>query len=186
MENRQSIASVSRRAFLTGGAKASQRAKQREVRAYLPWSTPERILAACDQCERCLSACPEGIIQKTAQGYPTVNFEKGECTFCESCKEACPQPVFYTDPEEIGERPLVWTLKAEISDACLAKNDIQCQSCQDHCDPRAIRFQYQRNAIAEPVIQIADCTGCGACVSVCPANCISIEEPVQDPADLRT
>ncbi len=169
--------SLSRRAFLkgrTGSGKGSDRVSDKH---YLPWTTPEGILQACHRCDACRQACPEGIIVQGDGGFPTVSFKEGECTFCGDCRTACPEPVFHQETESI------WPLKAFIHDSCLARQHIQCQSCQDHCDPKAIRFRFETGSIPQPIILQEACTGCGACVSVCPAGSLSVS--VVDPEAIK-
>ncbi|MEH6495130.1 MAG: ferredoxin-type protein NapF [Pseudomonas marincola] len=166
MENEQT--SVSRRAFLRGGKLNRQNIAPLP---HLPWAAPETILNACSQCDECQDACLENIIVKNKDGFPTVDFSNGACTFCSDCVKICPEPVF--DLTAINPQS-AWNLKAVIADDCLAKNAVQCQSCQDHCEVQAIGFHYVTSAIPTPVISLEDCTGCGACVSICPSSSIAV------------
>ncbi len=161
---------LSRRAFLRGRATPGYNGQEREARFYLPWATSHSILSACERCGECADACPEQIIIRGDGGFPTVSFAEGECTFCGDCATVCKAGVFTPD------QAFPWFLKAEIGDHCFTQKGIECRSCQDHCDARAIRFHYARGAIAEPVISQDICTGCGACVAVCPADCITVSE----------
>lgn len=166
MDNNQ--ARVSRRAFLRGGN--LNRHSSTEL-PHLPWAIPETIINACSQCNKCLDACPENIIVKNKDGFPNVDFLNGECTFCSDCVQICPEPVF----EFADNTPQnAWNLKAVIADDCFAKNAVQCQSCQDHCEVQAIEFHYVTSAIPTPAISLEDCTGCGACVSICPSSSITV------------
>ena len=166
MDNNQ--APVSRRTFLRGGN--LNRHSKAEL-PQLPWTIPGTIINSCSQCDKCLDACPENIIVKNKDGFPTVNFSDGECTFCSDCVQTCPEPVF----EFISTNPhTAWDLKAVIADDCFAMNAVQCQSCQDHCETQAITFHYVTSAIPTPVISLEDCTGCGACVSICPSSSIAV------------
>jgi ferredoxin-type protein NapF len=49
-----------------------------------------------------------------------------------------------------------------------------CRSCGESCDDKAITFALKLGGIAEPVLNIEQCTGCGACFSVCPVQVISL------------
>lgn len=68
---------------------------------------------------------------------------------------------------------------ARIGDACLTLRGVMCESCADICEQRAIRF-IRRGAIKQPLIDADACSGCGECLSVCPANAIAMPSPQAD------
>ncbi|OEF25540.1 ferredoxin-type protein NapF [Vibrio rumoiensis] len=135
----------------------------------LPWVKESQFSDLCTQCGECIKQCPTKIIQPSDGGFPRVDFQQGECTFCYQCAEACPEPLFHPKTET------AWQAKAHISDACLAKQNVDCRSCGDSCEPFAIKFKLAIGAVAQPHIELPDCTGCGACVSVCPTSAITIK-----------
>ncbi|WP_105901018.1 ferredoxin-type protein NapF [Vibrio gangliei] len=135
----------------------------------LPWVKNHLFTDLCTQCGKCQQACPEKIIKPTDGGFPRVDFTAGECTFCYQCAEACPEPLFI--PKE--EAP--WQVKAHINDDCLAKRNVDCRSCGDSCEPQAITFKLAVGSVAQPQITQDACTGCGACVSVCPTKAIVVK-----------
>lgn len=151
-----------RRALLRG------RTGRGALHARLPWLIAGRFLDGCTRCGACLDACPENIIAPSAGKFPSVDFTRGECTFCAACVDACPEPLFDRD------RPAPWHFKARVSEGCLAMRHIMCQSCEDACPNRAIAFRPVVGRLPTPEIDLALCTGCGACVSVCPAQAVSI------------
>jgi ferredoxin-type protein NapF len=155
--------SSNRRAFLRG------RSSRDGCQVRLPWLATRRFEDDCTRCGACLSACPENIITPVSGGFPSVDFSKGECTFCGACADACPETLF-----DRG-RAQAWQFKAVISDACLAKRQIMCRSCEDACADRAIAFTPVAGRFPSPDIRTDRCTGCGACVSVCPENAIAIQ-----------
>jgi len=137
-----------------------------------PWALAEDAFAArCTRCGDCLGACPTGILAKGRGGFPHVDFTRGECTFCGKCVDAC-------KPRALARRGAAapWTLKARIGDACLALQGVVCRSCGDRCEARAIRFRLAPGGVARPALDGAACTGCGACVAVCPAGVITMGE----------
>jgi ferredoxin-type protein NapF len=103
-------------------------------------------------------------------GLPALNFAKGECTFCGQCDAACPEPVFKSEPTAHFNHVMV------IGDECLAFRKVDCQACRDACPTQAIRFRPRLGGPFIPELNETLCTGCGACVSVCPANVIEINE----------
>lgn len=153
----------SRRSLLRGRLQAQAPALR------LPWALDDSAFTAnCNRCGDCLQACPEQIIIKADGGFPQVDFGAGACTFCHACVEVCQQPVFRHDGAP-------WQASAQISDACLTRQQVYCQNCKDACDARAIRFQFGLHGISQPRIDTDACTGCGACVAPCPTQAIQIQ-----------
>lgn len=154
---------VSRRALLRGHfARAPSRRP--------PWSCDDPIFTAhCTQCGDCLHACETGIIVRDEAGFPRVDFRHGECTFCQACVAVCDAPVFH-DPEA----NLPWTQVAHIGPACLGPQGIHCRSCGESCEAGAIHFAFNAQRVPEPEIDTQACTGCGACVAVCPTQAITV------------
>ncbi len=143
----------------------------------LPWIISESdFIDKCTQCHKCIDVCETEIISRDRQGYPIIDFEKGECTFCTKCKEVCDQPLFFhrQSNDECLFKP--WILDLSITSTCLAKNNVVCQSCMDVCEPAAITFSYERDgevcSIPQPQLTIDDCTQCGACITSCPQSAI--------------
>ncbi|MDN6087902.1 MAG: 4Fe-4S dicluster domain-containing protein, partial [Enterobacterales bacterium] len=65
-------------------------------------------------------------------------------------------------------------IQAEIQTNCLTQKGIECRSCQDACEPYAIRFAPHLSGIAKPTVDLDKCTGCGECVRGCPVDAIRI------------
>ena len=147
-----------------------------------PWALPEAgFVAQCSRCGDCLRACPQDILEKGRGGFPQVNFTWGECTFCGDCVRACNAGAFAVGPRQAAVRP-PWTARATIDAGCLARRGIACRSCSDHCPAAAIRFRLIVGGAALPELDAAACSGCGACVAVCPVQAIHIREngPVRE------
>lgn len=136
-----------------------------------PWAVADAraFAAACDACGRCAPACPEGIIAADRSGRPVVDFAKGGCSFCGACADRCPTGAL---SREGRDQP--WTLVAAIGASCLSFLGTDCRMCGDHCDAAAIRFRPLGGGRWLPTVEGADCTGCGACVSVCPVGAVSV------------
>ncbi|OBT09219.1 ferredoxin-type protein NapF [Shewanella sp. UCD-FRSSP16_17] len=125
----------------------------------------------CTRCNACIDACETKVLIKGDGGFPEIKFSEDECTFCQQCATVCEEKVFDVS------QALPWTIKASINDSCLTYKGVWCQSCKDACDPRAITFKMAVGQIPKPIIDIDACTGCGACVSPCPAQSITVTEP---------
>ena len=146
-----------------------------------PWSIEaSKFVDICERCDNCIDACPEKILFRGEGGYPEVNFKKGECTFCAECVDACEVKAFQYlktgEEHDICAKPsTAWHLKVQIKENCLSLNAITCRVCGDNCDEQAIRFQLKVGGVSEPLIDQDKCTGCGACLYVCPDNAVAIE-----------
>jgi ferredoxin-type protein NapF len=72
-----------------------------------------------------------------------------------------------------------WSLRAVIdADACVAGRGVECRSCVDPCEQRAICMRLQVGGAAIPEVNISNCNGCGACFAVCPVQAIRMQ-PVE-------
>jgi ferredoxin-type protein NapF len=162
------VTASSRRAFLFG-ARAPQAPVHRP-----PWSVAD-FTAACTGCGDCLKACPESILVLDAGHRPRVDFTAGQgaCTFCAACADVCTAPAFLDADERALTPPWLW--QATITDACLTHTGVMCQSCKDACGENAIRFAYATGRVAQPIIDAARCTGCGACAAPCPVTAIAFQ-----------
>lgn len=64
---------------------------------------------------------------------------------------------------------------AAIGPTCLAyAQNVVCRSCGDACDAAALRFSPRLDGAALPVVLTERCTGCGACLPVCPTGAITL------------
>lgn len=131
-----------------------------------PW-TADDFTDRCARCRACVDACPEGVLFIGGGGYPELRFTDGGCTLCRACVDVCDAPVFDT-----GRPAFPW--RARIESNCLALANVHCQSCQDACEWRAIRFVPQLGHAPTPRLDTAACTGCGACQAQCPNHAITM------------
>jgi len=130
----------------------------------------------CSRCDACIHACDEGIVVRGDGGYPQINFQNGACTFCGDCATACEDNALIVPAQDAAP----WNLLAHISEDCLSANGVTCRVCGDRCDARAIRFQLAVGGIANPILDPAACTGCGACVQPCPTGVITIKHMTEE------
>ncbi|KOO15862.1 ferredoxin [Vibrio xuii] len=139
----------------------------------LPWlANSARFTDLCTRCGKCAENCETNIIINGDGGFPQVDFSRGECTFCYGCAQACPESLF--EPEQNNP----WNAKASMTDGCLAKQNVECRSCGDMCETMAIQFKLEIGKVAQPNIDLDECTGCGACVAVCPTSSINVSNLV--------
>lgn len=149
-----------------------------------PWALQEPVFVdQCTRCHECIAACEEDIIFIGDGGFPEVDFNRGECTFCEACLDTCTPSALYKQESTHTEQQAFY-FDIKIDESCLAKQKTHCQSCKDVCEPGAISMPWPKNvssgAIQTPKISIEDCTSCGACISTCPTQSISIS-PIASP-----
>lgn len=132
-----------------------------------PWTTAQ-FTDDCQRCHACIQHCPEQILKKGRGSFPEVDFSKGECTFCKRCAEVCPT-------ETIGQIDAPWALKIQINPNCLAQQNVVCVTCGEFCEYQAIHFAPKLGGIAQPEVNLEQCTGCGACFSTCPTQAIQLQ-----------
>jgi len=137
-----------------------------------PWLiAPDLFTDECTRCNKCIEQCPQGILVAGDGGFPRVDFSRGECTFCGDCTRHCEADLFSHSPTDTHPG---WNHKAGIGERCLTKFGVMCRSCEDACEPQAIRFILMVGKMPQPDIDIHACTGCGACISPCPETAISM------------
>ncbi|MEE8364272.1 MAG: ferredoxin-type protein NapF [Gammaproteobacteria bacterium] len=144
-----------------------------------PWAIAEvDFISACNHCGDCVKCCPTQIIRMGRGQYPVIDFESGECLFCDECLNACHSGAITRTPEA-----LPWSISARIDEhKCIAFQQVECRSCFDPCENRAIRMQYRINSTAVPIIDASCCNGCGACYSTCPVQAIEMKPSSEDSA----
>jgi ferredoxin-type protein NapF len=165
--------SLSRRSFLSGTFSSPV------VELPPPWALPQPLFAqTCSRCDACITACPSRIVRHGAGSFPCIDFLQGTgvCTFCGDCATACLPLALRRNADKPPWQP-PWQLKAGLGASCLAQRDVVCRSCGDACGEAAIRFRPQLGGAARPELDAARCTGCGACVGVCPVAAIKVTQP---------
>jgi len=168
---------VTRRGFLTGAVLTSEGREQidRQVRpagVEPPWIAGHCSIEACRDCDGpCVAACEADIVRRHPDGHafdgvPWLDFSAGACTWCGACAEACPIDSVTVESEQ---QPRLGCAVLD-TDGCFAWQSVVCVSCRFACPERAIGA----DALSRPTIVAEACTGCGACVAVCPQHSISI------------
>ena len=161
-------AQVSRMQFLRGDFTG----KEAPLRP--PWAIVESLFTdICTKCGECISQCPSQIIKQARANYPVIDFSAGECSFCGECVDVCKPHALFDKQQETP-----WSIKVSINhDVCIAHQGVECRSCFDPCEARAIMMPPRLGGISIPLISTDTCTGCGACFSVCPVQAITLGLP---------
>ncbi|GGW34750.1 nitrate reductase [Gemmobacter lanyuensis] len=154
---------ASRRQFLTG------RVAKPAPEFRPPWTSELRLAQHCTACGDCAPACPEGIIE-IKDGRPRIRLNGAACSFCGACATACTAGAFDRD------QPEPWPVRVEVGPSCLLAAGIACQLCTDACDSAALRIDLRVRPVGAIRIDAAACTGCGACLAVCPGAALQLRD----------
>ncbi len=117
----------------------------------------------------CIEACRFGAIEMTGDGVPRVIKEK--CTACGVCVGVCPKKLFVLIPYETAKAPIYVACSSHdmgrgVLNVC-SVGCIACRRCEKACAQGAIQVI---DNLA--VIDYTKCSGCLACVKVCPTKVI--------------
>lgn len=135
-----------------------------------PWAIEEqRFVDSCNRCGECVRQCPVNVIRIADGGFPEMNFSQSGCDFCGVCVEVCETAALQRG------KSAPFNLVSAVSDDCFSERGVICRSCAEICETQAIRFNQVVGGIAHVIMNASSCTGCGECVSICPANAITIQ-----------
>ena len=171
---------ISRRGFLAAGAAGAALvgvggfgavSRQADAAYVRPpgAASGAQLVAACDRCQRCLQACPYGIVTPVplaenlvAYGTPMLSYRNAYCDFCMKCVDACPTGALSYG----GERERDLGVAVVVKDACVAWDWAGCTVCKDECP---VEGAITLDDHDRPVVHADCCDGCGKCEQVCPA-----------------
>ena len=132
----------------------------------------------CLRCGNCARSCPSHVIQAdlgdgglTGLFAPVLRFTDDYCREnCHRCTQVCPSGAIgrVSLPEKRR-----WTLgQAKLDlDSCLLANGRECTACIQHCPFQAVALRSTDGGFSTiPSLDLAKCTGCGACEAFCPVR----------------
>lgn len=152
---------LSRRSLLSG--------RIRDDRRVVPPGFLGNRPEVCSDCTTCIDHCPTDVVVRR-DGWPALDFSRGDCTFCGECATVCPHgDTLFDSARSVFEHVVT------INAGCLPANGVDCQACRDHCPTAAIRFRPRLGGPFLPEIDEAACTGCGACIAVCPVSAVAVK-----------
>ena len=136
-----------------------------------PWAVAEEFFDdTCTNCGECIEVCPTKILSFGRGKLPVVDLSQNECTFCGKCADVCEANALKKDSVEAGCK--AWDIVVSFDDSCLSIQRVMCRTCSDNCDESAIHFRLEVGGKATPELNLEECTGCGACITPCPANAV--------------
>ena len=138
------------------------------------------FLETCSKCGNCIKACPYFALKPVLmanefdRGTPALRVGEAFCRFCQDlpCVSVCPTGALSLQRQnrlqKIGNAGIV-------ARNCIRNQGTDCRACLDKCEEtghgaiRMARSNDKNPEIALPDVATDKCSGCGACLTVCPA-----------------
>lgn len=136
----------------------------------------DRFVGMCVRCGQCVRACPSGILRPDlgasgAAGWltPVVVFGRDYCREdCRVCQAVCPTGAIARLSPEAKRRWVMGEARVDLA-ACLLAAGRECSACMVACPYEAVeRVPTDNGFSSQPRVDLASCTGCGACEAACP------------------
>lgn len=140
--------------------------------------TENKFTGLCVRCGNCARACPTRIIQPDfgtsgVAGWltPLLHFDNDYCREdCHRCGHVCPSGAIARLPLAEKRRRIIGPAELD-SDLCLLAQGRECTACLRRCPYEALtKHSTDGGFTHEPRVDLARCTGCGACEAVCPVR----------------
>ncbi len=137
----------------------------------------DRFLSHCTACQACVGQCPEHILKPALHEYgvegfmaPTVSYENGRCRpDCNRCAEVCPTGAIQLLPLAQKRKDKMGWANFNSQHCVTQTDDVECGICARRCPHKAITL-VEKNGHKVPRVNVALCTGCGACEYYCPSR----------------
>jgi ferredoxin len=138
----------------------------------------DQFRAVCIRCGNCARACPGKILEPDfgASGLaglltPVVRFDEDYCREdCRLCGQVCPSGAIARLSLAEKRRQIIGPARVD-DDLCWLVSGRECTACIQRCPYAAITLHSADGGFTtEPRVDLAKCTGCGACEVVCPVR----------------
>lgn len=139
----------------------------------------DNFYSSCTACQLCVSNCPNNVLRPSTDIehflQPVMGYEKGYCRpECTTCSEVCPAGAIKLIDKAEKLVTKIGTAKVNLDLCFPAVGEASCGNCSRHCPVGAVRMvKSDGYRFAIPVVNEAQCIGCGACEFLCPSRPIS-------------
>ena len=133
---------------------------------------PKLFLENCTKCYECISICPHEALRAYREntdspwtGLPVIIPRLQACYHCDDfpCIQVCEKSALHIEFKDRRHGTAIINY-----DSCIAWQGYFCQTCISNCPPEYNAIKLNEKNM--PEINADECTGCGLCVQVCPAD----------------